>query len=327
MMNRVVKNNGARRVSAGLLALALLLASLGVAAPAYARASILRSDPADGALLTSAPQQIRIWLSETIDSQQVAVTLADSAGRSYPAVAQTALYQPAAAGLANQFDPLYLYLCSLQAASLPSLLIVELPELESGSYQLAWQVAGLRDQRPVSGSLVFALQVGRSGDGATLPLPGARTIEAADLLVNMRVRPNLPGQNFVGLQVASTRRPAPAAISHVRMRLISPDGRQQIVEAESLRSGRWQIAGEQFDQPGEWQVEVTFVRQGLPDVVMRTDWSFPAAQSAQRLGSLPLAGLVALVVVAGLMLLRRGRSLWRVRPIAVISGDSSAQHS
>lgn len=331
MMKCVVNKHAraARRGGAWLLAVALLLASLGAAAPVYARASTLRSDPADGALLTSAPQQVRIWLSETIDSQQVSVTLADSAGHTYLAMAQAELYQPAAAGLANQFDPLYLYLCSLQATSLPSLLVVELPELASGSYQLTWEVAGLRDQRSVSGSIVFALQIGREAEGARLPLPGARTIEAADLLVSMQVRPSLPGQNFVGLQVASTRRPAPAAISRVRMRLTAPDGRQQLAEAEPVSPGRWQLAGEQFDQPGEWQVEVMFVRPGLPDVVMRTGWGFPAARDPQR-ASLPLAVLVVLVVlltIAGLLLMRRARGVRRARHVAMIAGESSAQHS
>src|SRR5258706_467046 len=55
------------------------------------------------------------------------------------------------------------------------------------------------------------------------PVPEVRG-QAADLVDTLTVRPNLPGRNVFSITVADTRRPAPAPIIGLSLRLTGPDG-------------------------------------------------------------------------------------------------------
>ena len=68
---------------------ALFATLLHRATPAYAHAVVVRSEPADGASLAVAPQQVRLWFSEPIALGFTTLELVDGDGRSIPVQAQS----------------------------------------------------------------------------------------------------------------------------------------------------------------------------------------------------------------------------------------------
>jgi hypothetical protein len=80
--------------------------------------------------------------------------------------------------------------------------------------------------------------------------------------------------------VVSTRRPAPAPIERVRLRVTGPDRVSHTIELGMVGEGRWQVASAIFDQPGDWRLEVLISRQGLADTPMSSDWRVPAPPPA-----------------------------------------------
>ncbi|MEK7329055.1 MAG: hypothetical protein AAB217_27730, partial [Chloroflexota bacterium] len=99
------------------------------------------------------------------------------------------------------------------------------------------------------------------------------TSKADDLLVTFSIKPNRPGQNFITLGVFNTRRPAPAPIDLVEVRLTPPGGQEVVLAAELLEEGKYQIVGDTINAGGDWQVNIRVVRPGLADSTLSTLWT------------------------------------------------------
>jgi copper transport protein len=155
-------------------------------------------------------------------------------------------------------------------------------------------------------------------DAVTAPVAGA----AADLLVTVDIRPNQPGRNVVSLRIVDTRRPAPAPIAAVTLRMLAPDGGVSDPVLASVGGGQFEATPTLLGA-GRWGTTVTIVRTGLPDASFETPWTVlpPGMAGGQRqvqVSDAPLAPILtplaaALVVGAvtiGLMLIV-GRILGR----------------
>ncbi|HEX5689786.1 MAG TPA: copper resistance CopC family protein, partial [Roseiflexaceae bacterium] len=96
--------------------------------PVYAHAIVVRSEPADGASLSSAPQQVRLWFSEPVALGFTTLELVDGEGRRIPVTAQS---DAASFALAVR---------SPEAANASTvLMVVELPPLKPNIYRLNWR--------------------------------------------------------------------------------------------------------------------------------------------------------------------------------------------
>ncbi|WP_179670091.1 CopD family protein [Nocardioides thalensis] len=129
------------------LAVALLavVAVLGLAPPADAHASLVRTDPAEGAVLASAPEQIRFTFSEAVAAVPDSVQVFDAAGESVDATT------------------------SVRDAVLEATLDEAVGD---GTLVVVWRVLS-EDGHPVSGSLSFSV-------GAPSPSVQAPPVTAAD---------------------------------------------------------------------------------------------------------------------------------------------------
>src|SRR3990172_1818246 len=151
--------------------------------------------------------------------------------------------------------------------------------------------------------------------------PSSLAVNADDLLVTLSFKPNRPGRNFVSLNVYNTRRPAPAPLGNVAIQLRAPGKRGDAIMLmpERLAEGRYQLAGDFMDAPGEWQVAVGVTREGMADALVMIPWTvLPISQTVARrpvlISSQPLApwlnlaaaGL-ALIVIGGFLALRQRR--------------------
>ncbi|GAB4114419.1 MAG: hypothetical protein Fur005_14660 [Roseiflexaceae bacterium] len=257
-----------------LLLLLIVLVAFGQpSATQAASLVILRSDPTDGALLAGAPAQIRVWLNSTALIDPASVQLTDASNGSYTIQAHTEVYQPIAAGLADRFDSAYLSRCALRETTLPTLLLVDLPPLSKGTYQIVWQISNGPGRKVLDQSLVFAVQASVAAPrSATTPLPTAGHLQAHDLVGSLLIRPNIPGQNFVALDLTSSRRPPPA-IETVMLHLTPPDGgATQMVLVPADDHGQYLVAGEWFDRSGTWQIEVVVQRHGGEQIHIPIAW-------------------------------------------------------
>ena len=139
-------------------ALTLLLAALTLLLPvgAHAHGALQRSEPSQGAHLSTAPRELRLTFNERVEL----------------AVARLQLIGPDSASV--ELGPL-----ALDPDSATVLTAQVVGGLAAGTYRLAWQVAGA-DGHPVRGSYTFVIAPGASGlaapaaAGSTGPLaPGA----------------------------------------------------------------------------------------------------------------------------------------------------------
>ncbi len=135
--------------------------------------------------------------------------------------------------------------------------------------------------------------------------------QANDIVFSLSVKPNRPGRNFLSLSVLNTRRPAPAPIEAVvvQLRSLEVEGSDVTLNAETLGSGRYQVAGNYFKSAGKWEVEVTVNRPGLPQTKLIVPWQVLPTEANRRpvvFSNEPLApwlSLVAIVVaVLGLVI-------------------------
>ena len=154
-------------VGALLVALAIVL---GPAGPASAHAELVASDPAEGAVLEAAPEQVTLTFSEPVrlKSQEVAV---------YDAAGDPVAAEASASGTEVRID-------LTRAARLPD-----------GTYVVSWNVLS-DDGHPVAGALTFA--VGAPSAKVTAP-PGPRT-SPREVVV---VRAALTVLSLVGLLLAA----------------------------------------------------------------------------------------------------------------------------
>lgn len=115
-----------------------LLVALGAAlvpAAAFAHAGLVRSDPADNAVLTEPPSEIRLWFSEAISPDFSGAQILDINGRPVQGV-------------------------SLRVNPAENLLILTPPSLAEGLYSVRWKVLSEADGHFTQGLLVFGLGKG-----------------------------------------------------------------------------------------------------------------------------------------------------------------------
>lgn len=134
----------------GAVATLLILGVLTTQAPAFAHASLIGSDPVQGATLAQPPASARLSLSDPVDPQFVSVSLTDQDGGHpqlpAPSVAQNEVTQA-------------------------------LPELANGGYTLAYRIVSA-DGHPVTGQLQFAVSANTPApapDAPPAPQPASAT--------------------------------------------------------------------------------------------------------------------------------------------------------
>lgn len=122
----------------GLLSLsANLLTATGTA---WAHAHLAQSDPADGAVLSAAPDDIEVVFTETIEAGASRIVLLDEAGQEVAGTSQAAV---GADGLR-----------------------LALPALSPGAYRVSWTVLS-RDGHTTSGQISFVVEDGAPAVGAS----------------------------------------------------------------------------------------------------------------------------------------------------------------
>jgi putative copper export protein/methionine-rich copper-binding protein CopC len=123
---------------------------LGVAGTAYAHLALESSQPANGALLTDHPRELRLTFNEEVELAVARIWLRDSTGAP---VALSPLLSP--------------------GDSAKILITVILGRLKSGTYTVEWQAAG-DDGHPVRGRFSFTIAPGAAGlDSVSAPVPVA----------------------------------------------------------------------------------------------------------------------------------------------------------
>lgn len=136
-----------------------------------------------------------------------------------------------------------------------------------------------------------------------------------DVQLGMQITPNIPGQNLVLIDTASTRIPAPAAIDRVLMRVtpLDLDLATATFDVEPTESpGEYEVPTTRFSVAGDYDVQVVVRRLGLPDVTADFHWTVASAAGGRevRISDASIAGVTstlgAVGVVVFLMLL-----VWR----------------
>lgn len=138
--------------------------------------------------------------------------------------------------------------------------------------------------------------------------PQTASSNVADLVVTFSIKPNRPGQNFISIGAFDTRRPAPAPIERVRVRLTSPGGDDKIdLNADVIGKGKYQITGDAINASGDWQVTVDVQRPGLADAVWSFAWNvMPVSRLSPRpvqISNQPLAPILNLIAVIAAVVL------------------------
>lgn len=116
-----------------LVLLVVLVATAVTALPSYSHASVLRSDPADNAVLDTPPEQVRIWFTEPVAVDFSTFRMIDIQG-------QTVKLE----GI--QADP-----------DDHKIITLLLPELASGVYSIHWNVLSEADGHDTQGVLAFGI--------------------------------------------------------------------------------------------------------------------------------------------------------------------------
>ncbi|WBB91025.1 copper resistance protein CopC [Verrucosispora sp. WMMC514] len=149
---RSVPGGWARRACAAALAALLgLLAAVAPAAPAAAHAVLVGTDPADGAVLTTAPAEVTLTFNEPVTVRAGGVRLLDAAGEEL----------------------------STDTRSVDTTVVLTVPpDLAGGTYIVAFRVISA-DSHPVSGGFSFAVGAPSS---AAVAVPESRPTRALDLL-------------------------------------------------------------------------------------------------------------------------------------------------
>ena len=141
----------------------------------------------------------------------------------------------------------------------------------------------------------------------------ALTETVDDLVVTLSGKPNRPGPNAFTVSVGSTRRPPPAEVVRVILRLtfVEEDLGRRSVVAEEVQPGRFLLGSVSLARAGLWRIDVVVRRRGIEDRVARFDWLVPPAGGVRpaRVSKRPLetpltaaaAGIVLTVVVVPLL--------------------------
>ncbi|MBP8001375.1 MAG: copper resistance protein CopC/CopD [Chloroflexi bacterium] len=156
----------------------------------------------------------------------------------------------------------------------------------------------------------------------TIPTALSQTVD--DMVINLAIKPNLPGQNVLDIRAVSSRRPPPAEIVRVLVRLQYQDQDFGLVtmETTAMEPGRYLLGGDALNLSGAWQIAVVVRRLGLEDSVATFDWVvgdgrpvrpvLVSNRAWQPLLTVAAAFVLLLLVVIGLM--GRGRGLFTTPP-------------
>jgi copper transport protein len=110
------------------------------------------------------------------------------------------------------------------------------------------------------------------GDTSTSDLTSAN---ADDLVQTLSVRPNLPGRNFITVNVFDTRRPSPAPIQTVLVTLRGPGGTTVTRTASPAAPGSYLLATDDLVSSGRWEITVTAVRPQFSPASGTFAWAVP----------------------------------------------------
>ncbi|MFQ5577408.1 MAG: copper resistance protein CopC, partial [Anaerolineae bacterium] len=113
---------------------------------AMAHATLVRSDPADGAVLPASPREVRLWFDEDISANFSTAQLLDAGGRPV-------------AGVGIHTDP-----------ADPTLLLLTPPPLPDGVYSVLYKVLSNTDGHFSQGLLVFGVGEGVKMGAAVAPV-------------------------------------------------------------------------------------------------------------------------------------------------------------
>jgi copper transport protein len=138
--------------------------------------------------------------------------------------------------------------------------------------------------------------------------PGIATVDVADLIVRVELRPNRPGRNLLAIDVLNTRRPIPGPVRGVTVELRRPGSApQQIVTAPTLSATSFDGGAVDLASAGELGITVVVERAGLAATVAQVSWQVntnappphPTVVSSQSLA--PIVDTAAVII--GLMTL------------------------
>lgn len=151
------RGGGAARVGLAGLVAALVAVLLG-ASVVRGHASLERADPPPGAVLETAPRELRLWFSEAIEPRFSSVQVLDRARRPLPV---GALRVANAEGTA---------------------IVVALPELSVGTYTVAWRVLSRVDGHVTQGLYPLTIGLEQVAAGADLAAPVSAALGPLDVL-------------------------------------------------------------------------------------------------------------------------------------------------
>jgi copper transport protein len=134
--------------------------------------------------------------------------------------------------------------------------------------------AGLVSTHQASGPLW------RPADTSAAQTSSSATVD--DLVETVSVRPNLPGRNFVAVNVFDTRRPAPAPVEGVMVTLRGPTGTAVTRTAERAGPNSYLLATDDLVTSGQWEITTTAIRPQLTPASGRISWAVPPGVVVSR---------------------------------------------
>ncbi len=186
------------RLAAGILLLSLLsAASLGAPSPAYAHASLLRSDPSPRSVMVDPPERVTLWFAEPLEPKFSEIRVLDSAG--------------------NRIDNGD----TAVSPSDPKSLSVGLGPQGQGSYTVAWRNVSALDGHALRDSFSYSVgtesaagqPIGR--ESSSFPSPPAPALKWISLLAALAL---VGGSGFYLLVAAPALRRFEAVASGIARR-------------------------------------------------------------------------------------------------------------
>ncbi|PWK15893.1 copper resistance CopC/CopD family protein [Tumebacillus permanentifrigoris] len=138
-----------RKICIHLLVFVLFLFSFGTSS-AYAHANLTKTTPSNGSLLTTTPESVALEFSEPLEPDLIGLKLYDWTG------AERAIDNPHL------------------APGKPNEMIAPLPQLDDGTYTVAWSVIS-EDGHPVNGSYSFS--IGTASEGRIAPATSSKLFQ------------------------------------------------------------------------------------------------------------------------------------------------------
>lgn len=205
---------------------------------------------------------------------------------------------------------------------------------QGGDHRLA---SRLRLSLPVEAGLAMFIVVlaaalasspparGPQFDAAPPRAPSSMAANADDLLVQVSLRPNLPGRNLLTVDVLNSRRPAPGPIRDVRLELRRPGEAtpRVVVAVHSVDQQSWDGGVVNLASAGDLRVGVSVDRADLPVARTQLAWTVnpnlppPPPTVVSDTPIAPLADTAA--VVLGLLLAILTIRRWRTGGRATLS--------